>query len=157
MSYSGTSEVERILKVGRGRVLISVDPSAGELGTSEIRLTINDADDIINAELSDIKDALPVTPTPGALGVASRYLAAYLVHTNLFVANKPNAVSSAVSGWKEIAKKAVGNYKANIETAGRPVRYTGGVQRAFTERGVSGVNFGDREGIFFDEDETDET
>lgn len=157
MAYAGTQETERILRVGRGKITIGVDPNESNLGTAEIRLAIDDADRFINSELSSVKDALPVSPTPDGLNFASKYLAAYFVHTMLFAANKPGKQSEVVESWKLMAKKTIKNYINNVETVGRPLKWTGGVDRAFTERGVDGVLFGDREGIFLDEDILDET
>lgn len=151
MSYSGTQEIERILRVSRGKITIGVDPSETNLGTSEIRLTIIDADNFINSQLSDTIDTLPVTPTPEGLNFASKYLAAYLVHTMLFAANKPAGQADVVASWREMADKNIESYKNNVTTAGKPAKWTE-TTVVFTQRGVSGVSYQGADGIIDDVD-----
>ena len=150
MAYSGTSEVERILGVYRGKITIGT-ALTDNLGTSDIRLTIDDADDLIDAQLSDTIDTLPVSPTPEALKFASKYYAAYLIHTSLYSANKPGKPSDAVETWKELAEKAVEAYKKNWQKASKEARWTE-TTVIFKERGVDGVVYQGADGVVDDDD-----
>lgn len=156
MSYSGTTEVERLLQVYHNKITIGTK-SSDNLGTSDIRVSRDDAQDVIDGFLSDTIDSLPVVPTPGALRVSCKYLAAYFVHTSLFAANKPGKQSATIEGWKTLADNTMKSYKKQYKMAGKDAGWEGGVDRAFTERGVSGVAFGDRSGVFDDSEITDES
>ncbi len=152
MNYSsGTATIERILRVRSGKITIGTKV-IDTLGTSEIRQSIDDAERYIDAMLSDLISNLPVSGIPGALRFAADYFAAYLVHTEMFAANKPGEESAVALNWKHMADDAIKAYKANKKTDGGVLKYTAPA-KAFTERGVAGVGWGELKGVESDDEQ----
>jgi hypothetical protein len=154
--YCGTSEVEHILRVGRGKVTIGNDPNDSNLGTSDIRMDIEDADRYINVLLSDSINSLPVSPTPDGLNFASKYYTAYLTYSILFAANKPGKLPAVVETWKDMALAAVKSYKEDVKNSGVYAKWTK-TTTVFTNRGVSGVEYQGADGIIEDDDILDKS
>lgn len=166
MSYAGTKAVERILRIGRSsKIKIATDPSEGILGTSDVRLFIEDADQYIDSILSDTVTGLPVSPTPDSLLFASKYMAAYYTHVSIYPSTRPNKLPDAVENWRKMATRAIYAYKDHYKSSGQadqasgqPAKWTESEKEKFaTEKGVVGVNYGEREGVFEDEDITTKT
>lgn len=151
MNYSsGTAQIERILRVRSGRITIGTR-TTDALGTSDIRLSIDDAERYIDALLSDTKTSLPVSPAPGSLIFAADYLSAYFTHSIMYSANKPNEESEVAKGWKEMAEKAIEAYKKGWQTDGQSIKYS--VQnKIFNERGIEGITSGELDGIETDDE-----
>ena len=111
MNYStGTKTVERILRLAYGYFSIGT-AFTDSLGTSDIRSYIEDGERFINSMLEDTVSAIPVSPVPNSLQFASDYMGAYLTHSGIFSANKPNEESPIVLSWREMAEKAIEMYK----------------------------------------------
>src|SRR3990167_1182346 len=142
MNYStGTSAIERILRVRSGRITIGT-LTTDALGTSDIRLCIEDGERYIDALLVDTITSLPVSPVPNSLIFAADYLGAYFTHSIMYSANKQNEESEVAKGWKEMAEKAIESYKKGWNTDGNVIKYTK-QSRIFSERGVDGISYGE--------------
>src|SRR3972149_5773753 len=125
MDYStGTKTVERILRIAYGNILIGTAVT-DSLGTSDIRQYIEDGERYINSLLADTISATPVSPVPNSLQFASDYMGAYLAHSGIFSAKKPD----------EMYKKGYNSGDAAI--AGK-LSYT----PIFKQRGVQGIGDG---------------
>ena len=143
--YGGTSQVERILGIGRGKISIGTTEDS-TIGTSYIRQAIEQTDKYINARLLPFFDDLPISPTPDALEFCSNFLTAYFVYTELLCADSQEP-PDAVKDWKDMALEALDSYiKARLSTRGYPV-YTK-QDRLFKVKGIKGIG----EGIIKDED-----
>lgn len=150
INYStGTASVERILRLYYGNLSIGT-AMTDSLGTSDIRQIIEDAERYIDALLEDTITATPVSPVPSSLKFASDYLSSYLIHTNIFAANKPGEESAVVKNWKEMAEKAIDSYKKGYNTGDANIAsYSTMKNKVFTTRGVKGIG----EGLLEDADE----
>lgn len=145
--YGGTSEVERILGIGRGKIVIGTTDDA-IIGTDYIRRAIQQTDKYINARLSPYFDDLPIEPTPDALEFCSNFLTAYFVYTELLCSDTQEPPDN-VNAWREMALQALDSYiQARLSTRGYPT-YTK-QDRLYVLKGVKGVG----EGLIKDEDET---
>ena len=139
-SYStGTASIERILRIQFGNLSIGT-AFTDSLGTSDIRKSIEDAERYVNALIEDITSSIP-SPAPNSLIFSSDYLAAYFVHTQIFVANKPDQESPVVESWKTMAENAIKSYKGGYQSSANVAAYTSQT-KIFTERGVQGIGDG---------------
>lgn len=141
INYStGTKTVERILRVYFGNLSIGT-AQTDSLGTSDIRQTIEDAERYVDSLLSNVVST-PISNPPSSIQFASDYMSAYLLHTNIFAANKPGEESAVVNGWKAMAEKAIDSY-INFKKDGDSniAAYTSAT-KIFTSRGVKGIGDG---------------
>ena len=142
MDYStGTKTVERILRIAYGNILIGTAVT-DSLGTSDIRQYIEDGERYINSLLADTISATPVSPVPHSLQFASDYMGAYLAHSGIFSANKPDEESPVVMSWKTMAEKAVEMYKKGYNSGDAAIAGKLSYTPIFKQRGVQGIGDG---------------
>ena len=142
MNYStGTKTVERILRLAYGYFSIGT-AFTDSLGTSDIRSYIEDGERFINSMLEDTVSAIPVSPVPNSLQFASDYMGAYLTHSGIFSANKPNEESPIVLSWREMAEKAIEMYKKGYMTGDAAIAGKLSYTPIFKQRGVEGIGDG---------------
>lgn len=141
---TGTSSIERILRLAYGNFSIGT-AMVDSLGTSDIRAHIEDGERFILGMLEDTVTTVP-NPSPNSLSFAADYLSAYLVYSNAFSANKPGEVSDVVKSWREMAEKAIENYKKGyaLGIGGDTTNMAGytSATRIFKDRGVKGIGDG---------------
>ena len=142
MNYStGTKSVERILRIYFGNITIGTAVT-DSLGTSDIRQYIDDAELYINALLEDTVSSTPITPSPNSLKFASDYMAAYLAHSGIFSANKPDEESPVVLSWKAMAEKAIESYKKGYQSGDANIAGKHSYTPIFKSRGIKGIGDG---------------
>ena len=142
MNYStGTKTVERILRIAYGNITIGT-ATTDALGTSDIRQYVEDGERYINSLLADTISAIPVSPVPQSLQFASDYMGAYLAHSGIFSANKPDEESPVVLSWKEMAEKAVEMYKKGYQSGDANIAGKLSYTPIFKQRGVRGIGDG---------------
>lgn len=142
MNYStGTKSVERILRIYFGNITIGTAVT-DSLGTADIRNYIEDGERYIDALLEDTLSATPVSPVPQSLKFASDYMGAYLAHSGIFSANKPDEESPVVLSWKEMAEKAIASYKKGYQSGDANIAGYTTATSIFKTRGVKGIGDG---------------
>lgn len=142
MNYStGTKSVERILRIYFGNITIGTAVT-DSLGTSDIRQYVEDGERYIDALLEDTISSTPVSPVPQSLKFASDYMAAYLAHSGIFSANKPDEESPVVLSWKEMAEKAIESYKKGYQSGDANIAGYTTATAIFKTRGVKGIGSG---------------
>lgn len=142
MNYStGTKSVERILRIYFGNITIGTAVT-DSLGTSDIRQYIEDGERYIDALLEDTISATPVSPAPNSLKFASDYMGAYLAHSGIFAANKPDEESPVVLSWKAMAEEAIKSYKRGYSSGDANIAGYTTATALFKSRGVKGVGDG---------------
>lgn len=142
MNYStGTKSVERILRIYFGNITIGTAVT-DSLGTADIRNYIEDGERYIDALLEDTISATPVSPVPQSLKFASDYMGAYLTHSGIFSANKPDEESPVVLSWKAMAEKAIESYKKGYSNGDANVAGYTTATSIFKTRGVQGIGDG---------------
>lgn len=142
MNYStGTKSVERILRIYFGNITIGTAVT-DSLGTADIRNYIEDGERYIDALLEDTITATPVSPAPNSLKFASDYMGAYLAHSGIFSANKPDEESPVVLSWKTMAEEAIKSYKKGYSSGDANIAGKISYTPIFKERGVSGIGDG---------------
>lgn len=139
-NYSrGTSSVERILRLQFGNLNIGTSYT-DSLGTSDIRQYIEDSELYVNAMIEDTISSVP-SPAPNSLIFATDYLAAYLAHSGIFAANKPDEESPVVLSWKEMAENAIKSYKGGYQQSANVAAYTSAT-KIFKTKGIKGIGDG---------------
>ena len=139
-SYSrGTASIERILRLQFGNLSIGT-AYTDSLGTSDIRQYIEDSELYVNAMIEDTVSSIP-SPAPNSLIFATDYMAAYLAHSGIFAANKPDEESPVVLSWKEMAEKAIKSYKGGYTNDASIAAYTSAT-KIFNTKGITGIGDG---------------
>lgn len=142
MNYStGTKSVERILRIYFGNITIGTAVT-DSLGTADLRNYIEDGERYIDALLEDTISTTPVSPVPQSLKFASDYMAAYLAHSGIFSANKPDEESPVVLSWKAMAEEAIKSYKKGYMSGDSNIAGKHSYTPIFDQRGVQGIGKG---------------
>ncbi len=138
---SGTSTVERILRIAYGNINIGTSVTDSLL-PSDIGNFIQDGERYIDSLLTDTIKDLPVIPSPTSLSFAADYLGAYFTYNAIFAANKPGEASAVVKSWKDMAEKAIATYKLGYMSGDASIAGKHTYTPVFDERGVSGIGNG---------------
>lgn len=138
---SGTSTVERILRITYGNINIGTAVTDSLL-PSDIGNFIQDGERYIDSLLEDTIKNLPVVPSPTSLSFAADYLGAYFTYNAIFAANKPGEVANVVKSWKDMAEKAITAYKLGYMSGDANVVGFTKATSIFNTRGIEGIGSG---------------